>query len=126
MQSKDAFTVGFVGRCVERGLTLDQIKEAAEKAASLGSFLGGTAAGMATGAAGLAKPLAYAALAAPPLIGGVAGYMAGAANDVDDTDVKDVQHQELLDTIHAETQKLQHAKAVRALRSGMPLGRPIV
>lgn len=125
MQSKDAFTIGFVGRCVERGLTLDQIKQAAEKASSIGSFLGGAATGLATNAAGLAKPLTYGLLAAPPILGGIAGYVAGAANDVDDTDVKDVQHQELLDTIQGETQKLQHAKAVRALRSGMPLGRPI-
>lgn len=125
MQSKDAFCVGFVGRCIERGLTFDQIKEAAEKTADLGNFLGGAATGLATSATGLAKPLAYTALAAPPILGGIAGYMAGAANDVDDTDVKDVQHQELIDTISAETQKLQHAKAVRALRQGMPLGRPI-
>jgi hypothetical protein len=125
MVSKDAFSIGFVARCIERGLNGEQIKQAAAKAATLGGFLGGAATGLAGATMGLAKPALYAAMAAPPIAGGVLGYMAGSANDVDDTDVKDVQHQELLDTLNAETQKLHHAKAVRQLREGAQLGRPI-
>lgn len=125
MTSKDAFTIGFVGRCIERGLTLDEIKVAGQKAAILGGLVNG-ASTAATGAVNVAKPLLALGLMAPPILGGVAGYMAGAANDVDDTDVKDVQHSELLDAYDAETQKLRHAKAVRALQSGMPAGRPIM
>ena len=125
MQSKDAFAVGFIGRCVDRGLTVDQIKAAADKAAGIVGDVGGLAGGALSGLGSLAKPALFAAGALPLLAGGAAGFGLAHATDIDDADVKDVQHQELLDTINTEKQKLQHSRAVRDMQAKQRMGRPI-
>ena len=121
---KEAFVVGFMRRCIDDGLSVDQmgervkqaedllagaIKSAQDKQANvLGSLV--NAAG---GVASTALPLA---LAAPPLLGGLAGYTAARMGDIDDTDVDDVRLQELKDTYKLEAEKLRRQKAFRDLQ----------
>lgn len=116
LSPKEAFIVGFVGRCVDDGLTADQIRERVKQAEDLleGAVKeAGLAGDVARAAGGVASTALPFALIAPPLLGGVAGYTAARLGDVDDTDVEDVRNQELKDTYLLEAQKLRRQKAFR-------------
>ncbi len=112
---REAFKVGFLARCAEEGLTADEIagrvKAAGDKFASLLGGLGSAAGSvLSTGI-----PLA---IAAPVALGGIAGYGLSRMTDIDDTDVKEIKNNELLDTYAAETAKLRRQKAVRDFKAG--------
>jgi len=120
MQARDAFKVGFLSRCVEDGLSLEEaherVKVAMDKLAGLTDLPGKIV--------DLAKPvlstgLAYgipAAIAAPPILGGLAGYGASKLTDVDDTDVDEIKKQEVIDEYKRQIAKLDRDKRIRAFR----------
>lgn len=111
LEPKDAFKVGFLHRCAEAGLSRDEIRDTVKTAQDkLASLLGGVAGPLASAATSIGAPMA---LLAPPLLGGAAGYALSRATDIDDTDVKDVQDRELLDTYKTESDRLRRQKAVR-------------
>lgn len=120
LSDKDAFKVGFLQRCVQDGLTPDQMLlrvktagELLEKRAFLGGLLGGAAGAVGSAGktmAGYGIPLA---LAAPPILGGLAGYGLAKATDVDDTDADAIKNQELVEEYRRQAERLQRQKAVR-------------
>lgn len=131
---REAFKVGFLARCAEDGVspadTLDRVKQAsavldrlltrgAEKTAFLGELAGGVL--------NFAKDVGpYAALglaAAPPVIGGAAGYGLSRALDIDDTDVADVKDRELTEEYRRQTELLNRTRQQRlnAIRSRRPV-----
>lgn len=117
---KEAFKVGFLTRCVEDGLTPDQMLSAVklaadmfEKRAFIGSLLG-KGVDTAAGAAGsLGRMGAVGALLAPPILGGVAGYGLARATDVDDTDVDAIKNRELVEEYQRQAAKMHRQKMVR-------------
>lgn len=119
MTDQQAFRFGFLGRCVERGLNLEQIKQAATKAAVVSSLLGKAY----DTTMNLGSKALWLGAAAPLALGAAGGYGLARLQDIDETDVKDVQHQELLDTLKTETQRLRHAQALRTLQP--PRGRSL-
>ncbi len=121
---KQAFVVGFMRRCIDDGLSAAEMEGRVKQAEDLlagalksaldkGAGLLGDVVGAAGGVASTALPLA---LAAPPLLGGLAGYTAARMGDIDDTDVDDVRQQELKDTYKLEAEKLRRQKAFRDLQ----------
>jgi len=124
LSGRDAFKVGFLSRCVEMGMTTDQIDQHV-KQAGLGAVLGtlgkalgtvGTAGTKAVGGMteGLAKSLAGTAapllLAAPPVIGGLGGWGLASATDVDDTDIDEMKTKEIKEELERQTAMLQRAR----------------
>ena len=127
---REAFKVGFLSRCVEEGLDLGQIqarvKEATDKLAFDPSFgLYGTLKDLATP---VVKTIADygvpAMLAAPPIVGGLAGYAASKMSDVSDLDIKDIKRHELIDELQRQTQRLQMERATRDLQANNRRRRP--
>ena len=53
------------------------------------------------------------AIAAPPILGGLAGYGAAKATDIDDVDIDEVKERELADEYRRQTEKLLRQRAVR-------------
>lgn len=51
--------------------------------------------------------------AAPPILGGLAGYGIAKATDVDDTDADAIKNQELVEEYRRQAERLQRQKAVR-------------
>jgi hypothetical protein len=117
LSPREAFKVGFISRCVEEGLDLPQtharVKEALDKLAGLTDLPGKLL--------DLSRPvthnaLAYGiplALAAPPIIGGVGGYLASKGTDIDDTDVEEIQRRELIDEYRRQTARLLQLRQLR-------------
>lgn len=134
LTAKEAFKIGFLAKCAEDGLTPDQMlarvkaaKDAFEKRAFIGGLLGsaaGAVGGAAKTVAGYGIPLA---LAAPPILGGLAGYGLAKATDVDDTDVDDIKNRELVEEYKRQAAKLQQQAAVRKYKQERSSqGRPLM
>lgn len=134
LTAKEAFKVGFLAKCAEDGLTPDQMlarvkqaKDALEKRAFIGGLLGsaaGAVGGAAKSVAGYGIPLA---LAAPPILGGLAGYGLAKATDVDDTDVDDIKNRELVEEYKRQAEKLKQQAAVRRYKQDRATtGRPLM
>jgi len=124
LDARQAFKAAFISRCIEEGHTtpeqiLGQVKQAQEKQGGVydvGKDIWSGAKGVAGTASKFLIPLA---LAGPPILGGTAGYMAGRAGDIDDTDVAEAKNREILEELRRQTERLrqrQKAKAYRAQR----------
>jgi hypothetical protein len=131
LTAKEAFKVGALARMVEEGLTPDQmlarVKTAHTKLAltfgeglALTKALGG-AGGTAAGVTGKALGGLWTAgklglgvgLAAPPILGGLAGYGLARATDISDTDVDELKDRELLSEYQRQTEHLRRQRALR-------------
>lgn len=117
LSRKDAFKVGFLSRCVEQGMSLTDIhgavKEAHEKLAAISDKLVDAAStGLKWGIPSL--------LAAPPILGGLAGYTAARLGDIDDRDVDDVKGQELIGEYQRQTERLNREKKTRLAMANRP------
>lgn len=121
LSAKDAFKVGFLARCVENQMTpdqmLDRIKVASDLLDKRAGIIGGAidkiydvGKGLGEFALGTGLPLA---LAAPPIVGGVAGYGLARATDIDDRDVEEIKDREVLDEYKRQTDQLRRLRAVR-------------
>jgi hypothetical protein len=124
LSARDAFKVGFIARCAEDGLRPEEIrlrvKQAAELLEKHATFLGDMAGkvvdvgkGIGTAAVDWGVPLG---LAAPPILGGMAGYGLARATDIDDTDVEDIKNQEVLQEYRRQSDRLRRERAVRDYR----------
>lgn len=116
LTNREAFKVGFLARCVEARMTPEQMLSQVKQAQVLltkHAFLDS----IANGVAGMGKSLASyaipAALIAPPVLGGLAGYGLAKATDVDDTDVDEIKNREVIDEYKRQAAKLQRQRAVR-------------
>lgn len=117
LSAREAFKVGFIARCVEHGMTTDQmlgaVKSAMDKLALFGAV--GDAAKELTRLVGsVGVPLA---LAAPPVIGGLAGAGLAKATDVSDKDVSDIKDREVIDTYRTEAAKVRRQQAIRQMQA---------
>jgi len=121
---KEAFKVGFLSRCVEDGLSLEQTHARVKQAMDMLQKRAGvtdTLLSVPGKALDLAKPVMGAglnwgiplALAAPPIVGGIAGYSLGKMGDVDDTDVDEIKKRELIEAYKRYADAMQQAKKVR-------------
>lgn len=124
MTEKEAFKVGVLSSCIERGIPLSALESRLdsilEKSAFLNSLIYGAgkisdaaqnaASGLASYGLGVGAPLA---LAAPPALGGLAGYTLANATDVDDTDVAEIKQRELVDEYRRQTDKLLRERKLR-------------
>lgn len=123
LTAQEAFKVGFLARCVEDGLSpermLQSVKVAAdlmEKRAFLGTLVEkGLDAVKGVGGAALQYGVPLA-VAAPPILGGMAGYGLAKATDIDDTDVADVKSHELIDEYRRQAEAVRRRQASRDRR----------
>ena len=131
LSAREAFKVGFLSRCVEEGLSLEEaqqrVKMALDKQAGLADIgkaaigLPGAAIGAASNVvSSVAKPLlSYGipfALAAPPIAGGLAGYSLAKITDTDDQDPDEIKKQELVDEYRRQTARLNRERQMREYR----------
>ena len=132
LTTKEAFKVAFLARCVEDRLTPDEMLErvksasaAFEKDAILGTLVDkglGALQGTASALGHYGIPLA---IAAPPVLGGMAGYGLAKMTDIDDTDVSEIQNRELVDEYRRQAEGLRNEAAARRGRSGQGPGRRV-
>lgn len=123
LTDREAFKVGFLKACADKGLdmaeTHEVVKEAlaAVKEADLQAILTkpyeatidvAANAGKTIGNAGL-----WAGMVGPAVLGGLAGAGAASATDIDDTDVKVIKKQEIIDEYRRQIELL------RARRKGL-------
>lgn len=137
MQTKEAFKLGFLTRCVEEGLSPEQTHALAKMAAEqLEKRSGLPFAATAMSAldwlskqspiksttdaykgvvdsASATLPLVAAGLAVPPAIGGLAAYLHNRSTDVDATDIGQVKQKELADTYRRMADQLNRQKQLR-------------
>lgn len=118
---RDAFKVGFLRRCIEDGLSIEQaherVKVALDKLALFGELAKGvTEAGGKLLDTGInwGVPLA---LAGPPVLGGVAGYGLSKATDIDDVSVDEIKKREIIDELKRQTDRLHQDKRIRDYRA---------
>jgi len=116
LTAREAFKVGFVARCVEHGMTAQQmagaVKAAMDKLALFGA-VGDAATALTQLVGSVGVPLA---LAAPPILGGIAGAGLAKATDVTDKDVADIKDREVIDTYRTEAAKVRRQQAIRRLQ----------
>ncbi len=131
LSARDRFKLGFLRRCVEEGLDRDQIAARVKQADGLGDIYGeakGLGGHMINLGTGLAKGvLEYGmplAIAAPPVLGGLAGYGLARATDIDDTDVADIRDQELIEEYRRQAEQLQRQNIVRDYQKARGAARP--
>lgn len=118
LSARDAFKAGFLERCAANGLTADQIQSAAKTAEDKLAGLvdsalkgaGKAVGGLASGAVGYGVPLA---LAAPPVLGGVAGYALAKATDIDDTDIDAIKADEVIAEYRRQAERMNRQRIVR-------------
>jgi hypothetical protein len=121
LSAREAFKAGFLARCVDDRLSPEETEKRAAAALALMDKAAGAVAGalgkgydlgksLIGGAIGYGLP---AALAAPPIAGGLAGYGLARATDVDDTDVAEVKDREVLDEYRRQAARLRRQTAVR-------------
>jgi hypothetical protein len=116
LTDRENFKFAFMSRCIEEGVTtpteihqtvkraIDELENPPqEKQAFLGPAIEAI-----SRMGSMALPIA---LAAPPILGAGAGYMAARAGDVDDADVEEVKRQELIQELRRQTQKIQRRRA---------------
>jgi hypothetical protein len=135
----DSFKVGFLSRCVEDRVPLTDIpsrvklaceqlslfEKSANPLLSTLSWLGSKGADLVGNIANRGADLGEkaisngvgwgipVALAAPPIAGYWAGHMLSRGTDMDDTDVGDIKHDELMDEYKRQTDKLRRQHLVR-------------
>jgi len=115
MNSKEAFKIGFVARCLEKGMSLDEMTTLAKEGLTKVSTIVGDVTRTGTSLVNSLLPLA---IAGPPIVGGLLGYSAARATDIDDRDVDDVKNQELVQTYNTESDRLRRQQALRHLLKG--------
>jgi hypothetical protein len=116
LSAREAFKVGFMARCVEHGMNTEQmlgaVKTAMDKLALLG-VIGDAGKELLRLGGSVGVPLA---LAAPPILGGIAGAGLAKVTDVSDKDVSDIKDREVIDTYRTEAAKVRRQQAIRALQ----------
>ena len=129
MQTKEAFKLGFLTRCVEEGLSPEQTHTLAKMAAEqlekqaftewLSRQITSPVKNVADAydsvadAAASTVPLVAGTLAIPPALGGLAAYLHNRATDVDATDIGQVKQKELADTYRRMADQLNRQKQLR-------------
>lgn len=125
LSDRQAFKAAFLHRCVDAGLTLPEIYQTIKQANAL-LDAGGSAAKSVIGKtmdlggqalSALASKGLPLALAAPPVIGGLAGFTASRLTDVDDTDVSEMKRRELIAEYRRSLDRMIRSQRSRELRN---------
>jgi hypothetical protein len=120
LDARQRFKLGFITRCIEDGITTpDEICQRAKEAADrLGALpdqqLEKVASGLWDTISNAGLLAVSGALAAPPIIGGAAGYGLSRMSDVDEDDVEEAKRQELIDELQRQATKLKRHQRFRA------------
>ncbi len=112
MESKEAFKIGFMSRCIEEGLSQEKTAELAEKAAALVKTSGtiGDISGLVKS---IGVPAAALAAAAPVVAGGGAAYLYNKATDVDGEEVEEIKQKELAEEYARMADQLRRQSKLR-------------
>jgi enoyl-CoA hydratase/carnithine racemase len=120
MTANEAFKLGFLTRCVEEGMTPEQIHTLTKRAFSsvtqnvtdaAKAPFDISASALSTGQKAL--PYLAAAMAIPPSVGGLMAYLKNHATDRGDDLVEEAKQQELTDTYQRMAEQLQRAQQMR-------------
>jgi hypothetical protein len=113
LNARQAFKAGFIARCIEDGVPTDQIaqraKQAMDKMAVVGEALN-MVRSLGSHLLSTGVPLA---LAVPPAIGAIGGVALSKATDIDDTEIRDIKDQEVINEYKRQSAKLRRQKAIR-------------
>lgn len=118
LTDRENFKFAFMSRCIEEGITTpDEIHQTVKRAIDelesppQEKKADGIAASFMDALSRMGSVALPVALAAPPILGAGAGYMAARAGDVDDADVEEVKRQELIQELRRQTRKIQRRRA---------------
>ena len=120
LSKQAAFKLGFLTQCVEKGLSISEMRERVKAAGdSLAQFekQGDSVMAELMSALGTGGKYALTAgLLAPPAVGAMGGYFHSKLSDVDEEDVGDVKKEELIDEYRRQAQRLRQTKELRQYR----------
>ncbi len=124
LTKREAFKLGFLTRLADAGMSPEQVRETV-KSAAITDFLtkpwnvawdvGGSTAKNVGG--GLANMGMLAAIAGPPALGAMGGYLASRATDIGDEDVEELKQQELIDEYRRLADRARQNKMVKDYRT---------
>lgn len=105
---KRAFRVGFLQKCAEAGLTLEETCELASqiKQAFWGEHLLGKGVDALSNATGMLPGIALTGMLAAPAAGYAGGRLYSKATDIDEDELDEIKKREIIDLYRQETQKL--------------------
>lgn len=112
MDSKEAFKIGFLSRCVEEGLSQEKTAELAEKAAALVKSAG-VVRDIADVVKGMGLPAVALAATVPVAAGGGAAYLYNKATDVDGEEVEEIKQKELAEEYARMADQLRRQSKLR-------------
>ena len=130
LSSQEAFKLGFLSNCVEKGLSIEQmraeVKQASDqldfmvKQADPSSIIAAPIAPIVDDAGDVVKTTANLALAslllAPPALGAAGGILHSNLSDIDEEDVEDVKKRELVDEYQRQAKRLRQTAKTRNYR----------
>jgi hypothetical protein len=131
LSSQEAFKLGFLSNCVEKGLSIEQmraeVKQASDqmdsmvKQADWGSgYFAPLAQPIVDDAGDVVKNMSNIAMAslllAPPAIGAAGGILHSRLSDIDEEDVEDVKKRELVDEYQRQAKRLRQSAKTRNYR----------
>lgn len=123
MDERQRFKLGFISRCIEDGFTTpadicQRAKTAADHLENMAPPLEKEGQGFASVLWDAAKSMGTlgisAALVAPPVLGGVAGYGLARAGDIDEEDVEEAKQRELVEELKRQSAKIRRQQRVRS------------
>jgi len=125
LTSRQAFKVGFLRKCANAGLTIEETRAVVKQA--LATVKSGGLTDMATKPLEVATDLGGSAMKtlgnlgvaglmlAPPVAGGALGYLASRLTDIDDTDVAAVKQKEIIDEYRRQAANLRRKRELRGI-----------
>jgi enoyl-CoA hydratase/carnithine racemase len=127
LSPQEAFKLGFLSNCVEKGLSIEQMREEVKKASDQladvekKAFLGPERAALWDDLGDLLKDVGRIGMGGlilgPPAVGATAGILHSRLSDVDDEDVEDVKKREVADEYRRQAQRLRQTARMRDHRA---------
>ena len=130
LSSQEAFKLGFLSNCVEKGLSIEQmraeVKKASdelssiEKKALVDGFLAPERGAFWDDFGDLLKDVGRIGMGGlilgPPAVGAGAGILHSRLSDVDEEEVEDIKKRELVDEYHRQAERLKQTARTRKYR----------
>jgi len=129
LSPQEAFKLGFLSNCVEKGLSIEQMREEVKKASDQLDDVSKRAAfdwfapergAIMDDAGDIVKSIVgtgmWGLALAPPAVGATAGILHSRLSDVDDEDVDDIKKRELADEYRRQAQRLRQSARMRDYR----------
>jgi|TARA_R110002051_G_scaffold213338_2_gene278291 hypothetical protein len=132
LSSQEAFKLGFLSNCVEKGLSIEQmraeVKQASDQLDSmvkqaipdLSGYFAPIAGPIVDDAGDVVKSMSNIAMAGlllgPPAVGAAGGVLHSRLSDIDEEDVDDVKKRELVDEYQRQAKRLRQSAKTRNFR----------